>query len=255
MGQIVRFKNFADEGTVGQVWVRDDADAVAGGGWAGPPGALIRAPQVLITGTSYAKPAGCRAILVELVGGGGGGGGAGGGVAAQGASGSGGGAGGYARKYYDVSALAGPFTYAVGQGGAGGLATPAAGTAGTASTFTDGTTLVTANGGGAGQLMAVGAGALIARGGRGAAVSTNGNLNTKGNAGAPGIRLSGTIGVGGNGAPGFMGGGGNGSVSTGLDDSPNAPGGGGEGGNVVNGGASVAGGAGTDGAVIIWEFY
>jgi len=50
VGQIVRFKNFADEGVKGQVWVRDDTDAVAGGGWLTPPGKLISL-TVILNGT------------------------------------------------------------------------------------------------------------------------------------------------------------------------------------------------------------
>jgi hypothetical protein len=120
---------------------------------------LIRAPQILTSGTSYAKPAGCRAIIVEVVGGGGNGG-----TANAGSPSPGGGAGGYARKFYNVASLPGPFTYAVG--GVNGQ-----------STFSDGTTTISGSPGGNGT-----AGAPPQQGGTGGAAS-NGDVNVPGQAG------------------------------------------------------------------------
>jgi hypothetical protein len=75
----------------------------------------------------YEPPAGCRALLVELVAGGGGGGGAGPGGNSTGAiaAGGGGGAGSYASKL--ILDPVGPFDFVVGAGGAGGPPDPGAG--------------------------------------------------------------------------------------------------------------------------------
>jgi len=61
-----------------------------------PSGTLIRAPQILTSGTIYTAPSSCTALYVEAVGGGGNGGG----LSAATGTGGGGGAGGYAAKYF-----------------------------------------------------------------------------------------------------------------------------------------------------------
>lgn len=217
-----------------------------------PTGRLIRAPQVLTSGTSYAKPAGCNAILVEAIGGGGGGGGASS-AAVNAAAGAGGSAGAYCRKYYDVSALAGPFTYAIGGGGAAGANTGGNGGSGGDSTFTDGTTLVTAGGGLGGNGMTAGT-ALGYSQGKSGGVPTNGDVNARGQPGEPGLRHSGTVAASGGAGSGPFGGGGVARITAtaGLDG--NGPGSGGSGGCVLNGSGAVTGGAGDSGVIIVWEF-
>jgi hypothetical protein len=109
-------------------------------------GTLIRAPQVLTSGTSYTTPAGCNHILIEMIGGGGGGGGCPG--SSTGTSyGGGGGSSVFAVKYATVSPLT-AYTYAIGGlgGGAGGGGNGSAG--GTTSISIGGVTYSCSGGGG-----------------------------------------------------------------------------------------------------------
>lgn len=99
-------------------------------------GLLIRAPQILTSGTSYTTPSNCTKIYVECVGGGGGGG------APGPAAGGGGGGGGYSAKYFTVTAST-AYTYSIGAGGAQA-------TSGGNTTFTVGATTITGGGGGGG---------------------------------------------------------------------------------------------------------
>lgn len=159
----------ATYGTSGQVLTSGGASAAPS--WATPAtpstaGQLLRAPQVLTSGTSYTTPAGCTAILVEALGGGGGGARVTTGTDAL----SGGGGGGYARKYFVVSPST-SYTYAIGAGGAG-RTTNGAGNSGGNTTFTVGATTVTAGGATGGRIV----GNTSAAGG----TSTNGDLNISG---------------------------------------------------------------------------
>lgn len=119
-------------------------------------GALLRAPQILTSGTSYTTPANCTAIYVEAVGGGGGGSG----ITTVG--GTGGGGGGGVVKYFAVTPST-AYTYAIGAAGS-------AGSSGGNTTFTVGATTITAGGGG---------GASGGTGGTGG-TATNGDLNIPG---------------------------------------------------------------------------
>lgn len=101
-------------------------------------GQLLRAPQILTSGTSYTAPANCTAIYVEAVGGGGGGG-TGSNIGGT-PDGGGGGSAGYVAKFFAVTGST-SYTYAIGAGGA-------ASSAGGNTTFTVGATTITANGGG-----------------------------------------------------------------------------------------------------------
>ncbi|HVQ52654.1 MAG TPA: hypothetical protein VMS92_21675, partial [Mycobacterium sp.] len=197
------------------------------------PGRLIRAPQVLTSGTSYNPPAGCNGIMVELVGAGGGGGGVAAAAAGQIALAVGGGSGGYAARFYANPPAA--CTYAIGAAGvAGNNAGAVAGTGG-ATTFTDGTTLVTANGGiGAPASIATGTTDVWSLGGAGAAISTNGNVNQGGQPGDPANRCVNTglanQGISGSGGPGPWGGQGIGRITTGAGNNAVANSGAGGGG-------------------------
>jgi len=105
-------------------------------------GRLIRAPQVLTSGTSYTTPAGCNTIYIEMVGGGQSGAGTSSGT------GFGGGAGGFVTKYFAVTPST-AYTYAVGAGGAS--AGSASQNSGGNTTFTVGATTVKAAGSGSGS--------------------------------------------------------------------------------------------------------
>lgn len=159
----------ATYGTSGQVLTSGGASAAPS--WATPAtpstaGQLLRAPQIKTSGTSYTTPAGCTAILVEALGGGGGG--ARVGSAADPSS--GGAAGGYLRKYFTVSPST-SYSYAIGAGGAGRTST-SAGNSGGNTTFTVGSTTVTAGGGTGGRIVGNDSGA--------GGTATNGDLNISG---------------------------------------------------------------------------
>ena len=213
---------------------------------------LLRAPQVLTSGTSYTTPADCNRIRVRVLGGGGGGGGCDT-AASNGGAGGGGGAGGYAEKYYAVTPGT-AYTYAIGAAGAAGANTGGAGGSGGNTTFTDGVTLVTANGGSGGAGMANGTTAISAAGGAGGVVSTNGDLNGTGAPGERGHRISGTVGASGMGGSTAFGGGGLGIVATGgAGNVGSGYGAGGGGALVVNNSTAAIGGAGAAGVLIIEE--
>lgn len=222
-------------------------------------GRLIRAPQVLTSGTTYNPPAGCNSIVVECIGGGGGGGGtvlAGAGLCAMG--GGGGGGGGYARRYYANPPQG--CTIAIGAAGVAGANTGALAGNGGATTFTDGTTLMTANGGtGSPAQIAAGAAAAVTLGGAGAVISTNGNVNWAGTEGENGLRFAAGAanqGLGAGGGPGPMGGGGGASrITSGNGNNAVAnTGGGGGAALALTGAAAATGGTGAAGVIIISEY-
>lgn len=191
-------------------------------------GQLLRAPQILTTGTSYTTPANCTTIYVEAVGGGGGG--ARIGATADGYGGTGGAAGAYCAKYFTVTAST-SYTYAIGAGGVGRTGSSGAGTAGGSTTFTVGATTITAGGGGGGGQFDGGDGGT----------ATNGDLNVAGNGGGENAH-----GGGGNGGGSFFGGGGR----TGNPGVAGVFGGGGGGGDSTN----RDGGNGGAGIIRIWEY-
>lgn len=200
-------------------------------------GKLLRAPQILTTGTTYTTPAACLRIIVEMVGGGGGGAGSN----ATAGSGGGGGAGAYAFKTFDVTAAT-DYTYAIGAAGAAGTSSGSGGTGGN-TTFAVGAVTVTANGGSGGVYSSSVGGA----GGAGG-TATNGDLNTTGGGGGNGASTSAATGPGGVGGGSFFGGGGQ-SVYNGTPGAGAAYGSGGAGAN-----STRAGGAGAAGLIRIWEY-
>lgn len=203
------------------------------------------------SGATYSTPAGVLALLVELIGGGASGGGVSGAASNSAASG-GGGSGGYARKLY--SAPVSSYTYTVGTGGSAPTAGANNGNNGNATTWNDGSTTVTANGGNGGGSMAFGTSVNLSQPGGGAAISTNGDVNAGGSPGGPGIRTASNAGVGGNGGSGPFGGGGSGVVNVGAGAAGSGPGSGGAG-AVTKDATNRSGGAGSDGVIIVWEFY
>lgn len=215
-------------------------------------GRLMRAPQVLTSGTTYNPPAGCTAIRVRLVAGGGGGGGTTS-VAVSAAVGGGGASGGYAEKYY-VNPPA-SCTYAIGGTGTAGAATGGTGGTGGDTTFTDGTTLVTTKGGLGGIGQVGGTSQTPVMGGAVGGLSTNGNLNGAGAPGEMAFRVSGTVASSGPGAESILGGAGAGLITQGAGNSAFAnTGSGGGGGCTLNGGAAVTGGVGAAGVIIVEEY-
>ena len=230
-------------------------------------GALIRAPQILTTGTSYTTPAGCNSIYVEAIGAGGGGGGSDTFATNAASSGGGGGSGAYAAKYFTVSPST-SYAYAIGASGIAGTNTGGDGGSGGNTTFTVVATTITA-GGGAGGLASQPTTNYrfdIESGGAGG-TATNGDINVPGSAGTVGgfdITSSSSsfdsvnAGTGGNGGSSFFGGGGAGGVRTGNTGSTagsNGSSGGGGGGSVtITTTTGAAGGAGGAGLIRVWEY-
>ncbi|MFZ1979656.1 MAG: hypothetical protein WAV76_17010, partial [Bacteroidota bacterium] len=210
-------------------------------------GVLIDIKTLTTASTSpYTPTSGTKSILVYIVGAGGQGGGC---PATTGSAAAGGGAGGCAIKAIIWDGVS-TFAFAVGNVGtaAGNGAT---GVAGNNSTFTNGATTITANGGGGGTLGNGTTGLPVAGGAGGTA--TNGDINIQGNSGGAGVRLAATTfyGLTGNGGSSIFGSGGVGAV--GASGNGGAATGYGAGGGGAVGNATHAGGVGTAGVIIIYE--
>lgn len=222
-------------------------------------GRLLRAPQVLTSGTAYTTPAGCTAIYLELQGGGGGGGGVDATFNNAAQKGAGGGSGAFATKYFAVSPNT-SYSYAIGGGGAGGPGTgggnPASGngTAGGNTTFTVSGVTVTAGGGGGGG----GAGDSSVNSPGDGGITTNADFGVVGIKGGNGFYSTTTgsnTNVYGLGGDSLWGGGGKSYITgDGVGASASGYGAGGEGGANDADQAGSAGGAGAQGFIRIWEF-
>jgi hypothetical protein len=224
-------------------------------------GQLIRAPQILTSGTSYTTPVNCTDIYVEIVGGGGGGGGADNDDVTYGSAAGGGGSGAYVAKYFAVTGNT-AYTYAIGAGGSGGANNGSNGTAGQNTTFTVSGVTITAGGGGFGNGLLSKDNTSYANCGAGG-TATNGDINVSGNPGTvpAGNKLNAQI--GGNGGPSYFGGAGKGQVASSGSNPAGAVvaagsagvfGGGGGGGAVQGTTTGVTGYAGGNGIIRIWEF-
>lgn len=212
--------------------------------------------RVITSGTSYTPTTGTTSIVIELWGGGGAGGGTAATAAGTCAAGGGGGSGGYLRKRIG-SVGAGPFTVAIGAGGTG--VSGSNGNAGGATTFNDGSTTYTAQGGGGGFVGGAGGpGLQFTQGGAGAAVSVNGDVNAYGATGKWGLIIGTAAGVAGDGAPTALGGNGAGNIFSGTTSNGAAAqantGSGGAGSNAGNSATTRAGGAGGSGLITVLEF-
>lgn len=244
------FQSIASVGTSGQVLTSNGAGALPTMQTLTGTGGL-KSFQIFTSGSSatYTKPAGITSILVEVIGGGGGGSGVLG-AASSFSSGGGGGSGGYARLY--VASASSTYTYTVGAAGAGGTA--GANPGGTGGTTTFSASSLQATGGGGGQppgAPALVSGSAYGSGGT-AGVGTNGNINSTGRPGNAGLAVLGNL-CGGNGGSSIYGGGGLGICNTtaaGNAAGLYGSGGGGASGTTV----SLAGGAGSAGLIIVWEF-
>jgi hypothetical protein len=234
-----------------------------GGGFAGAiagVGRLIGRQVITATGAgTYTPTSGTGSIVIELQGAGGGGGGIASPGASNFASGRGGGGGAYLRKRL-TTAFSGA-SYSVGAKGTGGTAGNNAGNTGGDTTFTatgGGGTVYTAGGGVGGNggtgVVPPFAGAVVAGG-----TATNGDINVSGGASFNSIGLSATSALGGRGGMSHFSAGAapintNTTNTSGAGNAATGYGGGGSAGLGVGTGAAVAGGDGSDGLLIIWEY-
>jgi hypothetical protein len=212
--------------------------------------------QVKTTTGSIVLHADTRAFLVEVQGGGGGGNQGPSSASGQGAAAGGGGAGGYCAKW--IIRPSGAYSPACSVG-----AVAAGQAAGNGSQFVDGTSTLTAGGGGVGTLGA--AAAMISLGGGAGGSAVGGDINVVGakgarsivvNVGGPGGNVLANGGDGGQSRFGGPGAGGTVTTSsaTGVTGSNGGLGAGGGGGVALNGGGGYGGGGGGAGIVIITEF-
>lgn len=199
--------------------------------------------QIFTSSTTWNRPAGCRAVLVRLVGGGGGGSS----VTANTSEvnvGAGASAGTYAEKF--ITSPGSSETVTIGAGGA-------AESNGGASSFGSHVSCP----GGLGTTGESGSGTSIQRSGSGAArpgVATGADFYVIGQGGGIGIRLSGTIGISGRGGSSVIGAGGSEVVENTAGIGGEGYGAGGSGG-ASNSTTPRAGGAGYAGLIIVEEFY
>ncbi len=136
-------------------------------------GRLIRAPRVLLSGTSYTTPAGCASIYVEAQGAGGGGN-----INTYG--GCGGGGGGMAARWFSITPAT-AYAYTIGAGGSAGAG---GGAAGGDTTFTAAGVTITGGGGLGGGGGGQGSALTWAGGGGNGGIATGGDVNVPGSAGA-----------------------------------------------------------------------
>lgn len=240
-------------GTVNRVSFTFSAAADGGSGaWLLDQVPLTTTFSVFSADGTWTAPSGCRRIRVFVVGGGGAGAGAevtGGSTSSFGGGGAGGA---MAVSEYTPAQFGSSQTVTVGDGGTGVSA--GAGNAGGTSSFG---ALVTAEGGGGGNILP--AGSVVTFGNTSLAdVNTTGaNLfSIGGAAGSPSFRLGSVTGVPGNGGPSPLGGGIAPYTSSNSDGRDGrAPGAAGSGASSLAGGAARTGGNGADGIVIIEEYY
>jgi hypothetical protein len=230
-------------------WKVIDAQGNVKQSGAGGAGRFVKT-TVLISGTTHKVGPTTTTIFIRGVGGGGGGGGASYAAGNQ-AYGAGGGAGGYLEKTVTVTPNT-TYNYTLGAAGTAGANTGGAGGNGGSSTFVVGATTYTVNGGVGGPGMLTGVTLILAAGGAGATVSTNGDLNDGGAPGGHSERHSGLLGVSGRGAPSKFGSGGVGAIVNGVGSPGKGYGAGGGGGTAVS--AAQTGGVGTAGCWVVDEY-
>lgn len=207
--------------------------------------------RVLTSGTTYTPTAGTTKAVVILIGGGGGGGGVSGAASSVGAGG-GGAAGAVVTKYFSSVSSGTAYSITIGALGAGGANTGAIGGTGGNTTITVGATTYTAAGGTGGALMTAGTALAVSNGGAGG-LGTNGDVNGGGSNGDVGIRLSGSVGISGQGGTNGYGAGGSAVAAAGAGVAGAGFGAGGSGGlSTANTGR--AGGNGSAGAIIVYEY-
>lgn len=207
-------------------------------------GSLIGYQIFTSTGT-YTPTAGMATCIVECIGGGGGGGGA----ASTGAGAAGAGAGGagssFARSRLTSAQVGASQAVTIGAAGAGGAAGNNAGATGGDTSLG---ALVSAKGGTGGAGMASGTAVAVSAPGSGAAGSV-GDIARRGEVGSFGVRFSGTVimnGLGGACQPYGV------CSTTASGTAAQGYGGGGAGAQAIIG--NVAGGSGSAGLVVVWEY-
>lgn len=200
---------------------------------------------------TFTTSANTRVVHVRLVAGGGGGAGVDG--AANASAGAGGAAGGYAEKWCTVTPSTG-YAYTVGILGAAGATDGGTGGTGGDSIFDCGGTTVTAKGGVGAAPIATGTSTVMGLGGASGGISTNGDVNGAGAPGGWALRVSGSVAISGQGASSQWGSGGSARITSGAGNAGTGYGAGGGGANTISAQGDFAGGAGTQGLIIIEEY-
>lgn len=198
---------------------------------------------------TWTKPAGCRYIDIEGVGGGGGSSG-GKGAASEIGLGGGGAAGTYGRLRLDVTQIA-SVSGSIGAGGTAGSDTPTAGGAGGDTTFGS---YLTLPGGPGGNNLASGTSIAVPTSSGSAGAATGADFSIPGAPGNRGQRLSGTIAIPSQGASNPLGSGGLSGAFGSGGVAGTGYGAGASGGTSQNT-TGRAGQAGTSGVLIITEYY
>ena len=211
-------------------------------------GYLFIGRQVITAASgTYTPTTGTTAIFVQVLGGGGGGAGGNGNGTTTSCPGAGGGGGGYAELW--ITSVGANYPYVIGQSAAGGAAGNNPGTNGNYTNFGYGP-LIVCNGGGAGGTGGATANSVIFSGGNGG-TSTGGDINSAGEPAGVAIQTAYAINVGGNGGDSYFGGGGQGRYAS-NGGNGSGYGAGGAGGGCT--GTQYAGGSGSAGVIIIWEY-
>jgi hypothetical protein len=218
----------------------------AGGRKTSPSAGQFLQRTVKTSGTTFTSQMGTRTLWVACLGSGGSGGGN---PATANTAGSGGGAGGYVEKLYTGQTGNKVFTCAIGAAVTG--TSNAAGTIGQITTFTDGTTLITAQAGNAG-LLAVAATSVA--GGAASTVATNGDVNGAGEAGQNGISSASAAQGGAGGSTIYGAGGGTSTANATPGKAAVGFGGGGGGSCTIATAGAQAGGTSGAGVIIIEEY-
>lgn len=215
------------------------------------PRYTLGSKQIFTSSDTWTRPQGVLAIVVELVSGGGAGGGAVVTAGGQASYGVGGGGGGFSRKFITIN-LGATETVTIGAGGTG--VSGAAGNGGGSTSFGS---HLSSTGGSGGSINTSTAGTRATSGVDGG-IGSGGDINISGGSSNAGFQIAGSISFGSGGGNSFFSGGTSGlaSISTGVDGN-NALGFGGGGAGSVNTASQSAraGGDGSDGIIIVWEFY
>jgi hypothetical protein len=212
----------------------------------------LKAVQVITASGTYSKPAGLQFVRVYVVGGGGGGAGAAA-TSSQASIGGGGGAGGEAIKKIAAASLAASETVTIGAAGAAGASGANAGGNGGTTSFGS---HCSATGGTGGTAMGANTSfqwnSQVAGG-----VGSDGDINIRGQPGWGGFRSAGNLGLQGAGGSSRWGGGGLAVAITGstAGQAGQGYGAGASGSGNANTQSAIAGAAGSQGVVIVEEYY
>lgn len=215
-------------------------------------GGLLGDTKYITASGNWTKPANLKYIEIEVIGGGGGGGGVQGAASGQGIAGGGGG-GGYSKKKILAQDLAATESVTIGAGGNGAVAGNNAGQIGGTSSFGS---HAYAEGGTGGQGVTNGA-AVGGQSGVGG-LGVNGNLNIRGKDGRYGLVLNSLRAIDGGGGDSPRGWGMGGAYNAGFANATGETGtgyGGGGSGASASTNNNLGGGRGTNGIVVVYEYY